>query len=165
MQIRRATGGDIAAMCEISQRAHRLGYAHLIPASHKAAFDARYDGSPKHRRILAMRLRRALARKHWTVLVAEQDGAVVGYTLGERTAWGARKRGLFVDPLHQGKGIGRQLFEASLARLDGATVRLRVLRDNERAIHLYKTHGFTEVGSADVLFFGAEQIIMERPPT
>lgn len=151
-------------MCKISQRAHRSGYAHLIPASHKVAFDAHYGDSPKNRHIRAARLRRALARKNWTALVAEKDGAVVGYTLGERTVYDARKRSLFVDPSCQGEGIGSTLFEASLADLDDVTVRLRVLRGNERAINLYKEHGFTEVDSADVLFFGAEQIIMERPP-
>jgi ribosomal protein S18 acetylase RimI-like enzyme len=163
-QIRRATGGDVAAMCEISQRAHRLGYAHLIPASHRAAFDARYDGSPKHRHILAARLRRALARKNWTVLVAEHDGTVVGYTLCERTAYGARKRGLFVDPDYQGVGIGNMLFASSLEGLDNKAVELLVVENNARATRLYEQHGFHSIGRSNVLYFGAHQIHMRRLP-
>lgn len=163
--IRSATARDVSAMCEISLRAHQHSYANLIPRSHWAAFVAHYDGSLESRRTLERILLRGVTAPGRSGFVAEYDGKIVGYTLGEHiTPSQAHKHGLFVDPHFQGKGIGRQLFESSLAGLNTATVRLLVLRNNERAIHLYKQYGFIEVGSADTLFFGAKQTIMERPP-
>jgi ribosomal protein S18 acetylase RimI-like enzyme len=47
------------------------------------------------------------------------------------------------------RGIGRRLIEATLAAADAAKfsrVELTVNADNERAIRLYKSHGFVEEG-------------------
>lgn len=160
--VRPATLGDVPAMLSVSQKAHRHSYADLIPASHRAAFDARYSDDPENRQFLISRLMQALDNPTWRILVATVDeNEIIGYTIVEH-ANPAQLHGLFVDPDYQGMGIGRQLFEASLADLDSATVRLHVLRDNQRAINLYEEHGFKEVGKADALFFGAEQIMMER---
>lgn len=162
--IRRATADDVPMMCDISLRAHQHSYANLIPRSHWAEFSVHYGGSPESRRTLERILLRGITSPGRSGLVAECGGGIVGYALGERTAPSqAHKHGLFVDPQFQGKGIGRRLFEASLAGLEDATIDLLVLRGNKRAINLYEAYGFMDMGRADVLFFGAEQIIMKRP--
>ena len=89
------------------------------------------------------------------VLVAERDGAVVGYVRLHQPgplpshAHVLVVNGLAVAPEHQGAGIGRALVEAALdeARARGARkVTLRVLAPNHRARRLYDACGFVEEG-------------------
>ncbi|GAB3677154.1 ribosomal protein S18-alanine N-acetyltransferase [Saccharopolyspora tripterygii] len=53
-----------------------------------------------------------------------------------------------VDPDHQGRGAGKALLRALLARADerGAATFLEVRTDNEPAIAMYRDHGFEIVG-------------------
>lgn len=89
------------------------------------------------------------------VLVAEQDGVVLGYVRLEQPgplpshAHVLVVNGLAVEPARQGQGIGRRLLEAALeeARRRGARkVSLRVLAPNTRARRLYESCGFVQEG-------------------
>jgi ribosomal protein S18 acetylase RimI-like enzyme len=89
------------------------------------------------------------------VLVAEEDGAIVGYVaLGPPTRLESNRhvmgvRGLAVAPAHQGRGVGRTLLEAAAAeaRARGARrLRLRVLSANTGARSLYESFGFVVEG-------------------
>lgn len=89
------------------------------------------------------------------VLVAERDGAVVGYVRLHQPgplpshAHVLVVNGLAVAPEHQRSGAGRALLEAALAqaRARGASkVTLRVLRPNLPARRLYEACGFVEEG-------------------
>ena len=89
------------------------------------------------------------------VLVAERDGAVVGYTaLGHPTPVAANRhvlqiQGLAVDPAGQGRGVGRALVEAAIAeaaRRGARRLGLRVLGGNARAQALYASCGFVVEG-------------------
>jgi ribosomal-protein-alanine N-acetyltransferase len=51
-----------------------------------------------------------------------------------------------VDPEYQGRGIGRRVLDELLNIAGGAVVHLEVRTDNEPAIALYRSVGFTEVG-------------------
>jgi ribosomal-protein-alanine N-acetyltransferase len=51
-----------------------------------------------------------------------------------------------VDPAYQGQGIGRRLLGELLAFADGGVVYLEVRTDNEAAIALYHSEGFTQIG-------------------
>ena len=87
------------------------------------------------------------------VLVAEEDGAVVGYTYAalEGNDW-LTLRGpagviydLAVDPAHRRHGVGRRLMEETIAALEalGAPqVMLSTAEPNEKAQHLFASLGF-----------------------
>jgi ribosomal protein S18 acetylase RimI-like enzyme len=83
------------------------------------------------------------------VLVARHDGAVVGYVAAERQEDGTGYIDfLGVAPGSQGRGIGRQLVEASGSvlreRYGCPVVHLTVRASNHAARRLYAAAGFTE---------------------
>ncbi len=94
-----------------------------------------------------------LKRKDSVVLVAEADGAVVGYAYGalEGADW-LTLRGpagvvydLMVDPDHRRQGVGRQLLEAAIAaliQLGAPQVQLSTAAPNKGAQKLFASLGF-----------------------
>ncbi|KAA5833739.1 ribosomal protein S18-alanine N-acetyltransferase [Saccharopolyspora hirsuta] len=72
-----------------------------------------------------------------------------------------------VDPDHQGRGAGKALLRALLARADEqrATTFLEVRTDNETAIAMYRKHGFEIVGLRKRYYqpSGADAHTMRRP--
>jgi mycothiol synthase len=87
-------------------------------------------------------------------LLLERDGILLGFCwlkiegqLGEFYVVG-------VDPDHQGEGLGRALVEAGVARLVERGIHsahLYVEGDNEAALRLYRSFGFTEA-SVDIQY-------------
>ncbi|HEU0087660.1 MAG TPA: ribosomal protein S18-alanine N-acetyltransferase [Pseudonocardiaceae bacterium] len=90
--------------------------------------------------------RQALAAGHH-YLAAREDGSLIGYGGLARTGRDAEVHTLAVDPAHQGRGVGRALLRALLERAAGAAVFLEVRTDNEAAIALYRSEGFTVIGT------------------
>ncbi len=85
-------------------------------------------------------------------LVAELEGRIVGAADYHHFAgaYHPHKFGLelFVDPQHQGGGIGRALFDAALdalAPLEPISLSVQVREDEPSAIHFAATRGFLEV--------------------
>jgi len=74
-----------------------------------------------------------------------------------------------VDPAYQGRGIGKALLRALLARADEfpAPVFLEVRTDNHVAIALYERHGFHRLGVRKRYYHpsGADAYTMGRPRT
>lgn len=88
-----------------------------------------------------------LAGYHCWLLVA--DGETVGYGIISIAANEAHLLNLCVSPSHQGHGYGRQLLLGlvEFARHHNAErIFLEVRPSNVRAINLYRTVGFCEVG-------------------
>lgn len=78
--------------------------------------------------------------------IAEIDGRLVGFAIADlqaRSIWA-----LFVDPDHEGRGIGRALLERvteCLLASESGPIYL-VTTPNTRAEQLYRAAGWTEVG-------------------
>jgi ribosomal protein S18 acetylase RimI-like enzyme len=91
------------------------------------------------------------------VLVAEHSGEIVGFATllyDAKYALGAVGH-LGVASGMQNKGLGRRLLKGAVERFrrDGLKyARIDVLAQNERALHLYQSEGFAEVGRSVHLF-------------
>ena len=114
-----------------------------------------------------------LASDSKTLLVLEQAGAIVGYSLADRApdpiglaeADGmAELSRCYLQPELHGSGAAQRLLEATLALLPGP-VRLTVSIENLRALGFYWRNGFATVGST-TFQCGKEQhqdLVMVRP--
>ncbi|MBI1796839.1 MAG: tRNA (adenosine(37)-N6)-threonylcarbamoyltransferase complex dimerization subunit type 1 TsaB [Candidatus Eisenbacteria bacterium] len=110
-----------------------------------------------------------LAQPQVDARVAEQDGAIVGYSL----AWLGEGTGhlgnLAVAPGHRRRGIARRmlldLFERAQARGAG-TLALEVRASNVAAQGLYRAHGFRLAGLRRGYYrdTGEDALVMERRP-
>lgn len=83
-----------------------------------------YDGVPASApdAEFVERYLRILARDDWVLLVADDDGEVVGYALAQDYGPGLRRafstgrmHDLYVDPSHRRRGTGRMLVDAVVA--------------------------------------------------
>ena len=143
--IRSATPADLPTV-------GRLG-ALLVRTHH--AFDRRrfLAPTPRTEQGYASFLGTQLADPEAVLLVAEQDGQVVGYAYAgiEGHDWMSLRgpagvlHDLLVDPDHRGKGVGAMLLQAMLTRLQerGASqVVLSTAERNEGAQRLFARAGF-----------------------
>lgn len=108
------------------------------------------------------------ATRHATMLVAERDGAPVG--------WGARENGdgyvsdLWVTPAAQGQGIGARLLatmEAAIVGAGYASATLETRAGAVRAIRFYERHGYRIVWRKDKptpsLGYAIDKVGLEKP--
>lgn len=155
MDLRTAVPDDAAAIASIRTAGWRTAYAGLIEQAVLDAMDPVAE---------AARRRDAWGERPPPVL-AEVDGRVVGFVLtcpyradDAQPHWptepGAGEiAALYVDPLSQGRGVGRSLMTRALADLRVAghpVARLWVLRGNTRARRFYSAAGFTDEGPLGV---------------
>jgi ribosomal protein S18 acetylase RimI-like enzyme len=163
MNVRRAMSDDAKRMCEISFNVHAKLYNSFIPDENRDKFIATYTPSLMAKKKFIASIQAKQNDASWDVWVAEQDGKVVGYTLGvHESSMLFVKHGLFVDASYQGRGIGGALFRKSLESLTlGCVVRLFVINANTSAQLLYRKQGFEIVGQSDKDFFGAPMSVME----
>jgi len=98
-------------------------------------------------------LQKLLATKDYVVLVAELNGAVIGFidfyvlpSIYEK--WNeATINNFFVQRSHQNKGVGSRLLKEAVKRADEMGLgefSVGTEKDNQRAINLYKKHGFVK---------------------
>lgn len=81
------------------------------------------------------------------VLVWEQDGGLLGATARIGAAPDARLWAVFVDPAAHGRGIGRALLEALLARARDAGCRSLSIGADPNAEGFYRAVGACRVGT------------------
>jgi [ribosomal protein S18]-alanine N-acetyltransferase len=82
--------------------------------------------------------------------VLECDGGLVGHAVLAVAAAEAHLLNLTVDVQHQGRGLGRFLLRSMVAqaRSEGAeTLFLEARPSNRAALRLYRSEGFTQVGT------------------
>ena len=102
---------------------------------------------------MALRIEGAQRRHAWLVL--ERDGAIAGYAYAgpfkERAAYRwTCEVSVYLDPDHHGRGSGRLLYEALLARLAERGFRLAaagMTQPNEASSRLHAALGFEPVGT------------------
>ena len=143
--IRPATRADVPAI-------GRLG-AVLVRTHH--AFDAArfMAAGPQTEHGYASFLATQLEARDVIILVAERDGAVIGYSyagvegpdyMSLRGAAGVL-HDIVVDPAHQGRSVGQKLLDATLAAFEARGVSQVVLwtaERNEAAQRLFDRAGF-----------------------
>ncbi|AFJ47100.1 GNAT family N-acetyltransferase [Shimwellia blattae] len=140
MNIRQAHHHDCAAIAEI--------YNHAVRFTAAVWNDSTVDSD---NRIAWMDARTA---RRFPVLVAEQDGQVIGYAsyADWRAFEGYRhtvEHSVYVHPEHQGKGVGRQLLAAliGIARQQGVHVMIAGIESgNLGSVHLHHKLGFSVTG-------------------
>jgi diamine N-acetyltransferase len=149
--IRPATPKDVPALSELAKRTWADAFGEPLDADDLAA---ELDRSRSEAYFIN-------ALKETTILVAEHDGALLGYVqfgdvkIPEVQArpgdLGLRR--LYVDAAVQRRGLGRRLMNAALAHPRLATasrIFLTVWEKNTPALHLYERFGFKTVGTTRV---------------
>jgi ribosomal-protein-alanine N-acetyltransferase len=111
-----------------------------------------------------------LGRAAHLFLVAEEHGAVVGYTIGEMERKGLHLVGhvmnVAVKEGDRRRGIGTALMdelEKRFAERGASTSYLEVRVKNDLARDLYKRRGYHEVGLLPSYYRGEDGIAMEKP--
>jgi [ribosomal protein S18]-alanine N-acetyltransferase len=93
---------------------------------------------------------RELDSAHNHYVAARVDDKLVGYAgvsrLGRKPPYEYEIHTIGVDTAHQGEGIGRGLLNRLLDIAAGGVIFLEVRTDNEAAIGLYESAGFTRLG-------------------
>ncbi|HWC02950.1 MAG TPA: arsinothricin resistance N-acetyltransferase ArsN1 family A [Methylomirabilota bacterium] len=140
LRIRAATPGDAAAICRIYNQGIQDRVATLETEERTPEERAQWLGAhgPRH-----------------PVLVAEGDGGVVGWA--SLNVFNARRAyehvadlSLYVDRACRGRGVGRQLLAALVARASDLGYHKLVLAAfpwNEAGMRAYARAGFREVGT------------------
>jgi ribosomal-protein-alanine N-acetyltransferase len=111
-----------------------------------------------------------LSAQHNHYVAARADGILVGYggiaRLGRKPPYEYEIHTIGVDRAYQGRGIGRRMLEQLLEVADGGVIFLEVRTDNEPAIALYESAGFTRVGLRKRYYrvSGADAYTMRRDP-
>ncbi len=114
---------------------------------------------------------RELAADHNHYVAAREDDSLIGYggisRLGRTPPFEYEIHTIGVDPAYQGRGIGRRMLDALLDIAADSVVHLEVRTDNDTAIALYHSVGFTEVGLRKRYYriSGADAYTMRREAT
>jgi len=145
MKLRKATAADVGAL-------GRLG--RLLVQTHYDFDNRRFlPATSRTEQGYASFLLTQLDDKDAVVIVAEENGEVVGYSYGTNAGhdWMSLRgpagelHDIVVDPAHRGKGIGEQLLNAMVKALEakGAPrVVLSTAYPNETAQRLFERAGF-----------------------
>lgn len=97
----------------------------------------------------------AHARERYPILVAEEDGRVVGwarlYPWSDRCAYArSAENSVYVHKDARGRGVGRELMRALIARARGAGVCVllaRIAEGNPASVALHRAMGFEPIGT------------------
>ncbi len=126
MLVREAREEDVDAIARVHIDAWKTQYRGIVPDAHLDALT--YEARATRWRTIVPTL--AENRRH--LLVAERDGAILGFASGgaereQGAPFDGEVYALYVDPARQRAGVGRAVFEASLVRLrDEGHRRIRV---------------------------------------
>lgn len=142
--IRTATPQDAASIAQVHIASWRGAYAGIVPDDYLASLD--HD-----QREAAWTSN--LTSSGADILLAEADGRALGFaSIGPARDEDAEDGDLevyaiYLDPEAWGRGVARDLMRTMLGKVPPrTTVSLWVLKDNDRAQHFYRRHGFAPDG-------------------
>lgn len=146
MKIREMTYSDIQQVREIAFATWRDTYSSFIPTEiqDKVLEDAYSDEQMNNR------------FKNSLNLVYESNGTILGYAFfsGDLLNNDIFLESLYIHPEHQGKGIGKQLMQAGVAKYnDPKTITLVVYKGNT-SVSFYEKNGFSITKENNGDFFG-----------
>lgn len=161
MQIRPAQPDDAAGIGRVHVETWRSTYAGMLPDSYLVGLSA-----TRHAATWARTLNRPAGSKGESVLVAEDDGHVVGFVSGgaarpckalktERTD--GEVYTLYVLPDYQGRGLGRELLATGFGHMADAgytAAVIWVLQPNPSRF-FYEAMGGVRIGEREEKFAGA----------
>jgi GNAT superfamily N-acetyltransferase len=135
---------DADAIERVRTDTWRDAYRGLVP--HLLLDGLGYDATRRRAQMSAL-------PAHAFVLVAEDDGAVVGFCIGGRSRtpddpFGGEVYAIYVLPEHQGRGTGRALLEAAAKELvdrGHLSMIIWVLRENAPSRRFYERMGGVHV--------------------
>jgi GNAT superfamily N-acetyltransferase len=143
MEIRPAGPDDLDTIGRVHARSRAAAYDGLVPAPALARVTP-------HSQAEVWRRRWAERREPTALLVAADDGQVVGFAQGDGVGDVAELTAIHLLPRHQGGGAGQALHDALLDRFATwgcSSADLWVLRGNERAQSFYRRNGWTHDGT------------------
>lgn len=164
MEIRDARRGDAAVIAAVHAGTWQAAYRGHLPE----AFLARLtEDEPMRRRAAFWREQLATAQEGRVVLVAEDDGAIVGFVWvgpsrdDDATPRTAELYAIYVLESHWDRGVGWELHDRALAALahrGAERVTLWVLATNERARGFYERQGWRSTGETKTETMGEVEL-------
>ena len=136
VEVRPATEADVEAALDV--------FLEVVAEGRWLGTEAPVDRAER-----AERWRASLADPHRVMLVAVDDGRVVGHLGLEMAGYGVASLGMAVAPASRGRGVGSALLAEAVAtarRLGAHKVALQVWPHNAAALALYRRFGFAEEG-------------------
>ena len=162
LNIRPATAEDARAIAEVHIASWRHAYAGVVDKDFLAELDV-------ERRTDEWASRLAEASHRTRILVAEQEGTVVGFAMlgpsrdEDAELGGLEIHAIYLQPEAWGRGVARELMRTVLSDTPTETpLTLWVLAANERARHFYRRHGFVPDGVERLEPIGAENHLEVR---
>jgi len=156
-EIERAAIEDLPAIKDVLRETWHDTYASLFPGSAMEAIISKWH-APE---VLNDQIRNA----DLYFGIARDEGNVVGVITARQQGEAIIVDRLYVRPLYQRRGIGRQLLEASYGAFRTAQkVRLTVKAQNRKGMAFYSKHGFRETArtSQEVAGASLENVVMEK---
>lgn len=149
MKTRHAHDEDVSAIKRIAEDAWEADYPDILHRENVGdVVHEWYDGGS---------IREELTNEDAIIVVAEADGAVVGFAHG---IW-ARRTGhilrVYVHPDHRGEGVGRELLATvrdALLRRGSDRIQAMVLADNEVGNEFYRQAGFEKIDEGETTIGG-----------
>lgn len=140
VDIREATAGDAPEIADVAERAWYEVHAPIIGEDQTAEFLEKYYDEDS--------LREVVDREEWITHVADAGEELAGFVSGgpdddDPDLFHLNR--IYLQPEYWGQSIGGRLLDAfeRQARERGSDrIRLRVMVDNERAVHFYELAGF-----------------------
>jgi ribosomal protein S18 acetylase RimI-like enzyme len=145
MIIREMTKFDIDNVRNIASLAWKDTYCSFIPFEiQEKVLEEAYSNDEMDKRFSSS-----------LTLVAEKDEEIVGYAFfsGDITAKEVHLESLYINPIHQGKGAGKQLLFTGLSKFkEPKSISLIVYKGNQN-ISFYERQGFNVIKEVEGDFF------------